>query len=79
MRFTFRRKTPDLLKARESRSVGAIPLGEHWQYEPKWDGFRCLLRRVGDQIVMQSKSVQDLKRHFSEVERPPENFRKNAS
>lgn len=29
----------------EARSVDAIPVGEQWQYEPKWDGFRCLLAR----------------------------------
>ena len=32
----------------EARSVDAIPRGGEWQYEPKWDGFRCLLSRNGD-------------------------------
>jgi ATP-dependent DNA ligase len=32
----------------EARSVDAIPEGRDWQYEPKWDGFRCLLSREGD-------------------------------
>jgi ATP-dependent DNA ligase len=62
------RKALDLPEGMEARSVGTIPLGENWQYEPKWDGFRCLLRRDGDDIVMQSKSGQDLSRYFPEVE-----------
>ena len=33
------------LEAMEARSVGEIPRGDEWQYEPKWDGFRCLLSR----------------------------------
>ena len=32
-------------EAMEARSVGEIPRGDEWQYEPKWDGFRCLLSR----------------------------------
>src|ERR1700712_1296553 len=34
------------LVAMEARSVDAIPRGAEWQYEPKWDGFRCLLSRI---------------------------------
>jgi hypothetical protein len=40
-----RRKTAkksSSLAAMEARSVDAIPRGEGWHYEPKWDGFRCL-------------------------------------
>ena len=51
----------------EARSVGAIPKGREWQYEPKWDGFRCLLARDGNLISMQSKSGQNLARYFPEV------------
>ena len=51
----------------EARSVDAIPVGAQWQYEPKWDGFRCLLARDGNAIVMTSKSGQDLTRYFPEV------------
>ena len=54
-------------KAMEARSVDAIPAGEEWQYEPKWDGFRCLLARDGDSVSMRSKSGQDLARYFPEV------------
>jgi len=51
----------------EALSVDEIPSGEQWQYEPKWDGFRCLLTRDGKTVHMTSKSGQDLKRYFPEV------------
>jgi ATP-dependent DNA ligase len=51
----------------EARSVGEIPVGREWQYEPKWDGFRCILTRDGKDVEMVSKSGQDLKRYFPEV------------
>jgi ATP-dependent DNA ligase len=51
----------------EARSVADIPTGNEWQYEPKWDGFRCLLERDGKTVTMTSKSGQDLKRYFPEV------------
>jgi len=51
----------------EARSVEQIPVGDIWQYEPKWDGFRCLLSRVGKSVSMTSKSGQDLARYFPEV------------
>src|SRR5438445_3768301 len=51
----------------EARSVDRIPRGAEWQYEPKWDGFRCLLIRSGDRVRMQSKSGRDLARYFPEV------------
>jgi ATP-dependent DNA ligase len=51
----------------EARSVAEIPTGKQWQYEPKWDGFRCLLERAGKSVTMTSKSGQDLKRYFPEV------------
>jgi ATP-dependent DNA ligase len=55
------------MEAMEARSVDAIPAGKEWQYEPKWDGFRCLLARNGDAVSMRSKSGQDLARYFPEV------------
>jgi ATP-dependent DNA ligase len=51
----------------ECRAVDQIPAGENWQYEPKWDGFRCLAFRDGDDVYMQSKSGQPLARYFPEV------------
>jgi ATP-dependent DNA ligase len=61
------RKRAVPVEAMEARSVGAIPQGKEWQYEPKWDGFRCLLTRHGDKVAMVSKSGQDLGRYFPEV------------
>ena len=51
----------------EARSVDVIPSGKEWQYEPTWDGFRCLLTRDSGAISMYSKSGQDLARYFPEV------------
>jgi ATP-dependent DNA ligase len=51
----------------EARSVDAIPRGDEWQYEPKWDGFRCLLSRRGKNIDLRSKSGEDLGRYFPEL------------
>jgi ATP-dependent DNA ligase len=51
----------------EALSVDAIPKGKEWQYEPKWDGFRCLAFRDGSAIELQSKSEQPLARYFPEV------------
>jgi len=51
----------------EARLVDGIPTGPGWQYEPKWDGFRCLAFRDGDRIELQSKSGQPLARYFPEV------------
>jgi ATP-dependent DNA ligase len=55
------------LAAMEARSVDAIPRGSEWQYEPKWDGFRCLLARNGAKIELRSKSGEDLTRYFPEL------------
>ncbi len=51
----------------EARSVDVIPEGPGWQYEPKWDGFRCLAFRDGDTVALQSKNGQPLTRYFPEV------------
>ncbi|MHC2338661.1 ATP-dependent DNA ligase [Bradyrhizobium sp. USDA 4454] len=51
----------------EARSVEAIPRGREWQYEPKWDGFRCLLKRDGNNVDLRSKSGEDLGRYFPEL------------
>jgi ATP-dependent DNA ligase len=51
----------------EALSVDTIPTGADWQYEPKWDGFRCLVFRDGDKITLQSKSGQALTRYFPEL------------
>ena len=51
----------------EALSMDKIPQGPDWQYEPKWDGFRCLVFRDGDKVELQSKAGQPLARYFPEV------------
>jgi ATP-dependent DNA ligase len=51
----------------EAKSVGSLPHESGWLYEPKWDGFRCLAFRQGDEVVLQSKAGQPLGRYFSEI------------
>src|SRR5581483_4195678 len=51
----------------EAKSVEKLPSGDQWQYEPKWDGFRCLAFRDGDKVDLQSKSGQPLGRYFPEI------------
>jgi len=51
----------------EALSVEEIPTGQEWQYEPKWDGFRCLVFRDGDKVELQSKSGQPLTRYYPEL------------
>src|SRR5437868_489496 len=51
----------------EAKSVGEIPRGDGWQYEPKWDGFRCLAFRQGKEVLLQSKAGQPLGRYFPEM------------
>src|ERR1700676_2988518 len=55
------------LAAMEARSVDTIPRGADWQYEPKWDGFRCLLSRQDAEVDLRSKSGEDLTRYFPEL------------
>jgi ATP-dependent DNA ligase len=52
----------------EARLVDELPRGTEWQYEPKWDGFRCLVFRDGDRVELQSKSGQPLARYFPELQ-----------
>jgi len=51
----------------EAMSVDEVPEGKNWQYEPKWDGFRCLIFRDGEKVELQSKSGQSLTRYFPEL------------
>jgi ATP-dependent DNA ligase len=52
----------------EALSVDEVPEGAEWQYEPKWDGFRCLIFRDNESVSLQSKSGQPLTRYFPELE-----------
>ncbi|HEX9776204.1 MAG TPA: ATP-dependent DNA ligase [Actinomycetota bacterium] len=45
----------------------AIPSGEGWRYEPKWDGFRALVFRDGDEVRVDSRNGQPLDRYFPEM------------
>jgi len=51
----------------EARVAPELPVGPQWQYEPKWDGFRCLAFRDGLSVELRSKSGQPLGRYFPEV------------
>ena len=51
----------------EALLAAELPEGEGWQFEPKWDGFRCLARREGDEVTLTSKSGKPLARYFPEV------------
>lgn len=51
----------------EAKLVDEIPSGPNWQYEPKWDGFRCLAYRKGSDVLLQSKAGQPLGRYFPEM------------
>jgi ATP-dependent DNA ligase len=51
----------------EAKLVDALPEGAQWQYEPKWDGFRCLAFRDGEAVALRSKAGQPLERYFPEV------------
>src|SRR5258707_10318426 len=51
----------------EALQVDETPVGPEWQYEPKWDGFRCLVFRDGADVKLQSKSGRPLTRYFPEL------------
>jgi ATP-dependent DNA ligase len=51
----------------EALLVDEIPTGQRWQYEPKWDGFRCLVFRDRKEVYLQSKAGQPLARYFPEL------------
>ncbi len=50
-----------------AKSADAVPSGAGWLYEPKWDGFRCLVFRRDDQVLLQSRAGQPLGRYFPEM------------
>ena len=51
----------------EAETAARAPRGEGWQYEPKWDGFRCLAFRDGDDVELRSKAGKPLARYFPDV------------
>jgi ATP-dependent DNA ligase len=61
--------TPPLLPMLAKR-VDAIPDGAEWLFEPKWDGFRVLVFRDGDELFIQSRDAKPLHRYFPELTAP---------
>src|SRR5919198_24709 len=50
-----------------STAAGRLPDGEGWQFEPKWDGFRTLVFRDGDELLLQSRDERPMNRYFPEL------------
>jgi ATP-dependent DNA ligase len=53
-----------------SAAAEALPRGEGWQFEPKWDGFRTLVFRDGDEVLLQSRDEKAMNRYFPELVAP---------
>jgi ATP-dependent DNA ligase len=51
----------------EAKLVDDLPGEPGWQFEPKWDGFRCLAFRAGDEVDLRAKSGKPLARYFPEI------------
>jgi ATP-dependent DNA ligase len=51
----------------EALLAAELPEGDGWQYEPKWDGFRCIAQRDGGEVTLTSRSGKPLGRYFPEV------------
>jgi ATP-dependent DNA ligase len=58
---------PLSIEPMEAKLVAELPEDPGWQFEPKWDGFRCLAFRAGPQIDLRAKSGKPLARYFPEV------------
>src|SRR3954465_12274428 len=50
-----------------AKRVEELPPGEDWIFEPKWDGFRALIFRDGEEILIQSRDEKSLNRYFPEL------------
>jgi ATP-dependent DNA ligase len=53
-----------------SQAATALPRGEGWLFEPKWDGFRTLVFRDGDEVLLQSRDEKPMNRYFPELLAP---------
>jgi ATP-dependent DNA ligase len=53
-----------------AKRVDEIPTGEYWLFEPKWDGFRALIFRDAQEILIQSRDGKSLNRYFPELMEP---------
>jgi len=54
-----------------AKTAKALPTGDSWVYEPKWDGYRCIAFVDGDDVHLQSRNGKPLSRYFPELEFPP--------
>src|ERR1051326_4883638 len=53
-----------------AKRVEELPVGGNWIFEPKWDGFRALIFRDGEEILIQSRDEKPLNRYFPELIEP---------
>ncbi|HEX6173881.1 MAG TPA: ATP-dependent DNA ligase, partial [Candidatus Binatia bacterium] len=53
-----------------AKRVSELPRGSNWMFEPKWDGFRALVFRDGDEVLLQSRDEKSLNRYFPELPAP---------
>jgi ATP-dependent DNA ligase len=53
-----------------AKAAAGLPEGDGWLFEPKWDGFRALVFRDGDETYIQSRDLKPLNRYFPELEAP---------
>jgi ATP-dependent DNA ligase len=51
----------------EARSIATLPENGQWQFEPKWDGFRCLVFKANGKVELRAKSGKSLSRYFPEM------------
>src|SRR3954469_15136016 len=55
------------IKPQLARPAKDLPTGEGWRFEPKWDGFRTIVFRDGDDVYLQSRNGKPMNRYFPEV------------
>src|ERR687884_1818697 len=55
------------VKPQLARPAKELPTGEGWRFEPKWDGFRTIVFRDGDDVRLQSRNGRPMNRYFPEV------------
>ena len=60
-----------VIEPMEARLVDGLPDEPGWQFEPKWDGFRCLAYRSGNLVDLRAKSGKPLGRYFPKWSRRP--------
>lgn len=56
-----------IIEPMEARLVDELPVDPGWHFEPKWDGFRCIAYRDGDEVDLRAKSGKPLGRYFPEI------------